>query len=124
SLVSDRLVSLSINFDATILLIDIMRDTRFTNVTTRIFYVPINRWPNNKTLKTVELYWKAVLLDSTQAIALGSMTRGLKWRREQVEMRLVEIRKKYIDKQIHSHMPLHIIYEQRLKERIVIAISD
>ncbi|CZR66026.1 related to methyltransferase [Phialocephala subalpina] len=116
SLVSDGLASLGVNSDATILLADMMRDAGFTNVTTRIFHVPIGRWPKNRTLKAVGLCWRAILLDGVQAIALGPMTRALKWRREQVEMQLVEVRKGYMDEQVHSHMPLHIIYGQKPRE--------
>jgi hypothetical protein len=78
SLVSDGLASLGVNSDATLLLADIMRDAGFINVTTRIFHVPIGRWPKNKTLKVVGLSWRVILLDSAQPIALGPMTRGLK----------------------------------------------
>jgi len=43
------------------------------------------RWPKNKVLKMVGLSWRAILLDGAQPIALGPLTRGLKWSREQVE---------------------------------------
>jgi hypothetical protein len=89
---------------ATVLLADMMRDAGFINVTTRIFHVPIGRWPKNKGLKMV---------DGAQPIALGPLTRGLKWSREQVEMRLVEVRKGYMDEWVHSCMPLYVIYGQK-----------
>ncbi|PVH71597.1 hypothetical protein DL98DRAFT_434846, partial [Cadophora sp. DSE1049] len=96
--------------------VDIMRDAGFIYVTTRIFYVPIGRWPKNKMLKVVGLYRRAILLDGAQSIALGPLTRGLKWSREQVEMRLMEVRKAYTDEWVHSHMPLYIIYGQKPEE--------
>jgi hypothetical protein len=88
---------LGVNSDATLLLADIIRDAEFINVTTRIFYVPIGRWPKNKMLKVVGSYWRVILLDGAQPTALGPMTRGLKWSREQVEMRLVDVRRAYMD---------------------------
>ncbi|KAK0114155.1 hypothetical protein ONS95_013657 [Cadophora gregata] len=93
-----------------------MRDAGFIYVTTRIFHVPIGRWPKNKMLKMVGLFWRAILLDGAQSIALGPLTRGLKWSREQVEMRLMEVRKAYTDEWVHSHMPLYIIYGQKPEE--------
>jgi hypothetical protein len=77
-LVSEGLASLGVNSDATLLLADMMRDAGFINVTTRIFHVPIGRWPKNKVLKMVGLSWKAILLNDTQPITLGPLTRGLK----------------------------------------------
>jgi len=95
---------------------------RHWGVTTRIFYVPIGRWPKNKTLYLVGSYWRAILLDSAQPIALGPMTRGLKWSREQVEMRLVEVRRAYMDEWVHSYMPLYIICGQKPEEGMSLGI--
>jgi hypothetical protein len=47
---------LGIDFDATLLLADIICNTGFTNVITRIFYILIGRWPKDKTLKAVGSY--------------------------------------------------------------------
>ncbi|PMD58868.1 S-adenosyl-L-methionine-dependent methyltransferase [Hyaloscypha bicolor E] len=106
-LVSDGLAGLGIDSDATLLLADMLRDAGFINVTTRIFDVPIGR---------------AILLDGAQPIALGPMTRGLKWSREQVEMRLVEVRRAYMDEWVHSYMPLYIICGQKPEEGMSLGI--
>ena len=108
SLISDGLAS-CVDLNATLLLTDIMHDAGFVNVMTRIFYVPIGVWPNNKVLKMVWLCWRV----GAQAIALGPLTRGLNWSREQVEIRLVEVRKAYMDEGAHRHMPLYIIRGQK-----------
>jgi hypothetical protein len=55
----------------------------------------------------VGLSWRAILLDGAQPIALGPLIRGLKWSREQVETRLVEVRKGYMDEWVHIYMPLY-----------------
>jgi hypothetical protein len=109
----EALARLSVNFNATLLLADMMREAGFTNVTTRIFHVPIGTWPKNKVLKMVGLYWRTILIDGLQPIALGPMTRGLGWSREQVEVWLIEVRKAYMEGWVHSHMPLHIICGQK-----------
>ncbi|KND89921.1 Phosphoethanolamine N-methyltransferase 1 [Tolypocladium ophioglossoides CBS 100239] len=90
-----------------------MREAGFINVTERVFHVPIGTWPKNKVLKTVGLYWRTILLDGIQAIALGPLTRGLHWNREQVEVFLMEVRRAYHDNSALMYMPLHIIYAQK-----------
>jgi len=112
-LVTTALANLGVNFNATLLLAQYMRDAGFVNVTERIFHIPIGVWPRNKVLKMVGLYWRTILMDGTLPIALGPLTRGLQWSREQVEELLVEVRKGYMEGWVHSHMPLHIIYGQR-----------
>ncbi|KAG4433674.1 hypothetical protein IFR05_010842 [Cadophora sp. M221] len=116
SLIHDGLGNLGINFNATLLLENMMREAGFVNVSTRIFHVPIGLWPKNKVLKMVGLYWRTILMDGLQPIALGPMTRGLKWSKEQVEVWLIEVRKAYMDAWVHSHMPLHVICGQRPEE--------
>ncbi|OTA91344.1 hypothetical protein M434DRAFT_76412 [Hypoxylon sp. CO27-5] len=91
----------------------LMRQCGYINVSERVFHIPIGTWPRNKTLKSVGLYWKTILLDGIQAIALGPMTRGLHWRREQVEAFLVSVRRGYHDNSMLLYMPLVCVYGQR-----------
>jgi hypothetical protein len=56
------------------------------------------------------------LLDDAQPIGLGPMTRGLKWSQEQVEMRLADVRRAYMDEWVHSYMLLYITSGQKPEE--------
>lgn len=92
---------------------EMLRQSGYVNVTERIFHVPVGTWPKNRRLKSVGLYWKTILLDGCQAIALGPMTRGLKWSREEVELFLVAVRKAYHDNSNLMYMPLVCVYGQK-----------
>ncbi len=92
---------------------DMMRECGFINVRERELHIPIGTWPKNKVLKTVGLYWRTILLDGIQAIALGPLTRGCKWNREQVELFLIQVRRAYHDNSSLMYMPLKIIYGQK-----------
>ncbi|RDL41662.1 S-adenosyl-L-methionine-dependent methyltransferase [Venustampulla echinocandica] len=111
--VAQGLANLGVNFKATLLLTDMMHEAGFTNVSTRVFHVPIGVWPKNKVLKQVGLYWRTILMDGLEPIALGPFTRGLGWSKAQVDVYLVEVRKAYMDNSVHSHMPLYIICGQK-----------
>jgi len=112
-LISQALRVLGVHFDLAPLLADMMREAGFVNVTSRIFHVPIGIWPKNKVLKTVGLYWRTILIDGAEPIALGPLTRGLKWTKEEVDVFLVGVRRAYMDGWVHSHMPLYIICGQK-----------
>lgn len=113
ALIIEALAALGVNFNATLLLEQMMRDAGFVNVSCRIFHVPIGLWPKNKVLKLVGLYWRTILIDGLSPIAYGPMTRGLKWSKEQVDVWLVEVRKAYMEGWVHSYMPLYIITGQK-----------
>lgn len=90
-----------------------MQAAGFVNVTERVFHVPLGTWPKNQVLKTVGLYWRTILTDGLQAIALGPMSRGMGWSREQIEVFLVEVRRAYSDHTSLLYMPMHIVYGQK-----------
>jgi hypothetical protein len=94
-------------------LADAMRAAGLVNVTERSFHVPIGVWPKNKVLKTVGLYWRTILLDGLQAIALGPLTRGLRWSPQDVETFLIDVRKAYMDNSTLMYMRLRLIYGQK-----------
>lgn len=114
-LIHDGLAALGVNFDAAAggHLAQMMREAGFVNVTERVFHVPLGTWPRNKVLKTVGLYWRTILTDGLQAIALGPLTRGLGWNSQEVEMLLMEVRRAYSSNSALMYMPMHIIYGQR-----------
>lgn len=114
-LVTEGLAALGVDLDISSggVLAGRMQEAGFTNVTERVFHVPIGTWPKNKVLKTVGLYWRTILLDGLQAIALGPLTRGLHWSREEVELFLMDVRRAYHDNAALMYMPLHVIYAQK-----------
>ena len=118
SLINQALSILGVNFNATLSLASLMAEAGFVNISTRVFHVPIGIWPKNKVLKMVGLYWRTILIDGLQPIALGPMTRGLGWTKEQVEVWLVEVRKAYMDAEVHTHMPLYIVCGQKPDDRV------
>ncbi|KAI0602629.1 S-adenosyl-L-methionine-dependent methyltransferase [Biscogniauxia sp. FL1348] len=115
SYIREGLSSLGVNFEFASEghIAEVMRQCGYVNVTEKVFHIPIGTWPRNKKLKSVGLYWKTILLDGVQAIALGPMTRGLRWRREQVETFLAAVRKAYHDNSCLMYMPLVCVYGQK-----------
>lgn len=113
--INDGLTQLNVDFKAasTGRLVNLMRQAGFVNIVDRVMHIPIGTWPKNKILKQVGLYWRTILLDGLQAIALGPLTRGLHWSREQVEVYLIDVRRGYHDNSALMYMPLHIVYGQK-----------
>ena len=115
SYIHEALTNLGLDFHAMSggRLASMLRDSGFVNVTEKVFHIPLGTWPGNRVLKTVGLYWRTVLLDGIQAIALAPLTRGCHWSKEEVEVFLVRVRKAYHDNSCLMYMPLHIVYGQK-----------
>ncbi|CAG9940765.1 unnamed protein product [Clonostachys rosea f. rosea IK726] len=115
SLINAGLSALGVDFHAAAgsKLSNMMREAGFINVTERVLHVPLGTWPKNKVLKAVGLYWRTILVDGLQAIALGPLTRGLKWDRNRIEMLLMNVRRAYMDDSALIYMRLHLVYGQK-----------
>ena len=90
-----------------------MRAAGFVNVTERVFFTPIGPWPRNRALREVGLYWRAVLMEGLEAIALVPLVKGLGWRKDEVDVFLAGVRKAYLDRATHSYMPFYVVYGQK-----------
>ncbi|KAL2884975.1 DUF814 domain-containing protein [Ceratocystis lukuohia] len=76
----------SVNMVAGGRLANLLSESGFVNVTERMFHVPIGPWAGDE-----GLLWRSLFLASVQATALGPLTRGLGWSRQQVEVFLVQV---------------------------------
>jgi len=87
----------------------------FINVQVQIYSVPIGRWPRNRTLKSIGMYWQACISDFLQAASVGLLIKALGWSREEVEVFLVDVRKSMgkDGEGVHSSMPFYIIHGQK-----------
>ena len=112
-LVAEGLEPLGVNFRLAPQLASMMRAAGFTNVTERVFFTPIGPWPRNRALKEVGLYWRAVLMEGLEAIALAPLVKGLRWRKEEVEVFCASVRKAYLDRSTHAYMPFYVVYGQK-----------
>ncbi|KAK0655836.1 S-adenosyl-L-methionine-dependent methyltransferase [Cercophora newfieldiana] len=115
ALISEGLTRLGVQFQAVAdgRMKTMMEECGYINVQEQVFQIPIGTWPKNKVLKMVGIFWRTILLDGIQAIALGPLTRGCGWSREQVELFLIQVRRGYLDNSCVAYMPLHIIYGQK-----------
>ena len=114
SLIHAALQALGVDFHATLKLEQMMRDAGFVNVQRHEYHIPIGTWPRNKALKMVGLYWRTILTNGLEAIAMATLTRGLNWTYEQVRALLAETEKAYVDTmRVHADMRLFIVYGQR-----------
>lgn len=111
--IAEGLLARGVDFHLAPQLASMMRAAGFVNVTERVFFTPIGPWPRNRALREVGLYWRAVLMEGLEAIALGPMIRGLGWRKVEVDVFLSTVRKAYLDRSTHSYMPFYIIYGQK-----------
>ncbi|KAH6984357.1 S-adenosyl-L-methionine-dependent methyltransferase [Ilyonectria sp. MPI-CAGE-AT-0026] len=90
-----------------------VEEAGFVNVEEKVLKVPLGVWPRDPRMKTIGLYNRSVIYDGLHGIAMGPLTRGLKWTPEEVELYLVGVRKTLMTSNQHGYIPFHIVTAQK-----------
>ena len=112
-MVADGLVPFGVCFRDAPKLKGMMEAAGFINITERLFFTPIGPWPKNRALKEVGLYWRAVLMEGLEAIALAPLIKGLGWEKAEVDVLCARTRAAYLERSTHAYMPFYILYGQK-----------
>ncbi len=88
-------------------------DAGFVRAEQRVHKVPVGPWPRDETMRMVGTYNHSVVWDGLQAITTATLTRGLGWTSNQVELFLVKVRRDLMDSAVHSYETLHSLWAQK-----------
>ncbi|KFX88700.1 hypothetical protein V490_07464 [Pseudogymnoascus sp. VKM F-3557] len=114
SKIAEGLKALGVDLHAITLLAERMRAAGFINVTTNMSYIPISRNDTqSKTENDAATWMRTAISCGLQGTALGPLTRGLGWQREEVEVYLVDVRKCLRVGLQDTKLPMYIIHAQR-----------
>ena len=64
---------------------------------------PTNPWPKDKTLKEVGKFQLVAHLEGLEGISMGLLTRGCKWKADEVSVLMAKLRPELKDRSIHSY---------------------
>jgi hypothetical protein len=74
----------------------------FTDVTEKVFDLPLGDWPEDRRLKEVGMFQRFQMVEGIHGIAFGLLTRVAGWRPERVEAFLAGVRAEMKDRNVHS----------------------
>ncbi|KAL8863286.1 MAG: hypothetical protein Q9178_000661 [Gyalolechia marmorata] len=80
----------------------------FTDIRQVLFKCPANPWPKNKILKEVGKFQLLAHTGGLEGVSLGLLTRGLKWKAEEVKVLMAKIRPELRDRAIHSYQTKYV----------------
>ncbi|KAK3381141.1 methyltransferase domain-containing protein [Podospora didyma] len=88
-------------------------DAGFVNVEEKIWKVPIGAWPKDRTMKTIGIYNRSLIMDGLHSVGIKPITKGLGWSEQEVELLLVDVRKALMDASNHVYYTFHAVYGQK-----------
>lgn len=83
-----------------------METAGFVNTTLKRYKMPVGPWAKNKRLKEAGLFNLVGMVEGVSGLSTRTFTRGLGWTIEELEVLLMEVRKEWMNKRIHSYLPM------------------
>ena len=90
-----------------------MADAGFVDIQTRMFMWPTNTWPKDPFMKKLGQWNMVNLLDGLEGFCLALLTRGLGWRKEEVDVFVAKVGRDLRDRKIHAYFPMPVVYGRR-----------
>ncbi|TDZ40553.1 Secondary metabolism regulator LAE1 [Colletotrichum trifolii] len=86
-------------------LVNILQEVGFEHVYIRKVKWPTNTWPKEEHHKTLGTWAHENCMAGIESWTIAPLTRGLGWRREEVQVLLIKVREEFRDRSIHAYWP-------------------
>ncbi|KAK3707532.1 hypothetical protein LTR37_012027 [Vermiconidia calcicola] len=90
-----------------------MSDAGFVDIQQRMFMWPSNGWPKDPLMKTLGHWNQTNILEGLEGFCLALLTRGLGWRKEEVDIFVARVSKDLRDRKIHAYFPMPVAYARK-----------
>ncbi|KAM5369021.1 hypothetical protein ACJZ2D_009224 [Fusarium nematophilum] len=85
----------------------------FVDVSEKVYKIPINGWPKNRSLKKLGELWLANMEDGLQGFSYGLLHRVNGRSKEEIELNLVDVRKALRDRNMHSYEKFYVVWGRK-----------
>jgi hypothetical protein len=90
-----------------------MREAGFEDVVERSYYWATNQWVKGKPQKLQALWLQENLQEGLPAWGLSTLSRGLGWSRERIEVMIARARNDLRDPNIHAYAECYVVYGRK-----------
>ncbi|TKA68601.1 hypothetical protein B0A55_08917, partial [Friedmanniomyces simplex] len=90
-----------------------MREAGFVDIQTKMFMWPTNSWPKDPYWKELGRWNQINILEGLEGFCLALLTRGLDWRKEEVDVFVAHVGRDLRDKRIHAYFPMPVTFGRR-----------
>lgn len=86
-------------------LVDVMRDVGFVDIVSTKYKWPTNPWPKDPRHKLIGEWSLENMLAGVEAWYMRPFTGALGWKKEEVQVFMIDVRKDLKDRNIHAYIP-------------------
>lgn len=92
---------------------DWMKEAGFVDVHQRHFMWPTNMWPKDPLMKLLGQWNLTNILEGLEGFCLALLTRGLGWRKEEVDVFVARVSNDLRNRKIHAYFPMPVTYGRK-----------
>lgn len=97
-----------------------MEAAGFVDVQQRMFMWPQNAWPKDPFMKELGRWNRVNCLEGLEGFCLALLTRGLGWKKEEVDVLVALVTKDFNDRAIHAYFPMPVVFGRKPLEGEVV----
>lgn len=90
-----------------------MADAGFVDIQVQMYMWPINGWPKDPFMKQLGRFNQVNILDGLEGFCLALLTRGLGWKKEEVDVFVAKVSNDLRDKKIHAYFPMPVTFGRK-----------
>lgn len=90
-----------------------MRAAGFVDITTRMFMWPSSGWPKDPKMKLLGHWNQTNILDGLEGFCLALLTRGLGWKKQEVDIFVAKVSNDFRNRKIHAYFPMPVVFGRR-----------
>ena len=90
-----------------------MEDVGFVDIQEAHFMWPSNTWPKDKYMKELGKWNMINILEGLEGFCLALMTRGLGWKKEEVDVFVAKVSSDIKNRGIHAYYPMPVIWGRK-----------
>jgi len=90
-----------------------MEAAGFVDIQEQHFMWPSNPWPKDKYMKELGNWNMINILDGLEGFCLALMTRGLGWRKEEVDVFVAKVSSDVKNRGIHAYYPMPVVWGRK-----------
>jgi hypothetical protein len=90
-----------------------MRQAGFVDIQQRMFMWPTNGWPKNRYMKELGRWNQVNIMEGLEGFCLALLTRGLGWRKEEVDIFVAKVNRDLANKHIHGYFPMPVTFGRK-----------
>ena len=90
-----------------------MTEAGFVDIQQKWFMWPSNGWPKDPFMKEIGRWNQTNILEGLEGFCLALLTRGLGWKKEEVDVFVAKVSRDLRDKKIHAYFPMPVCWARK-----------